>query len=118
MYEEPVGDVSTLQVSLPLPPLVPLTPSDQERVEVELAGVAEKWHEIGSALRLLPAYLDKLKEGNLSSLECLRIVLKEWLGGMCPNPTWLDITKTLKSEKVAENELAEQLRTKYFPSKP
>ncbi len=87
--------------------------TETDKVEAELSEIAEKWHEIGTVLRLSAIYLKKLKDEGKPAQENLHTVITEWLGGNCPCPTWEVIMKMLKDSKVGEEELADKLDNKY-----
>lgn len=81
----------------------------------ELLGVAEKWHEIGTALKLSVIFLRELKTEERGAKESLHVVVKEWLGGNSPCPTWGLLIEILKKDTVEEEALSNRLGEKYPP---
>ena len=90
-----------------------LTSADVSIVLSELSPVAEKWHEIGTHLRLSAQFLDSLKSKGQDAKTSLHDVVTKWLGGGSPRPTWRALRNMLKHESVGEETMADQLTNKY-----
>lgn len=90
-----------------------MTASDVDLVVGDLATAAGKWHEIGSAFKLLTAFLEELKSQEKGAEASLYAVIAELLGGANAKPTWEAVRDVLRSEAVGEQTLAEQLDQKY-----
>ena len=72
-----------------------------------------KYYYIGLNLKIPHYELDDIKKGNDNSLDCLRLVLKEFLQHTKPKPTWSAIVESLKSRLVDMPMLAERIKKKY-----
>ena len=86
--------------------------NDLKDVHEELIDVSTKWYNIGLQLNLQPGALDHIKE-HKDANSCLREMLKHWLKGVHPSPTWKLLIKALKSRSVSEADLAKRLKRKY-----
>ena len=86
--------------------------NDLKDVHEELIDVSSKWYNIGLQLNLQPGVLDHIKE-HKDANSCLREMLKHWLKGVHPSPTWKLLIKALKSRSVSEADLAKRLKRKY-----
>ena len=85
---------------------------DLKDVQEELIGVSNKWYNIGLQLHIQPGVLDSImahKDGH----SCLCEMLKCWLKGVDPQPTWKMLVKALDSRSVSEADLAKQLKKIY-----
>jgi hypothetical protein len=77
---------------------------------------SDKWEDIGILLGIDPGRLDAIKTAeNHIPQSCLREMLKIWLKGVSPPPSWAAIAEAV--ELLGDQNLANQLRTKYqvFP---
>ena len=73
---------------------------------------SDKWEDIGILLGIDPGRLDAIKTAeNHSAQSCLREMLKIWLEGVSPPPSWAAIADAI--ELLGDQNLADQLRTKY-----
>lgn len=90
-----------------------LTSADLDRVVQELLPLAEKWHEIASALKLSVLFLKELKEAEKGAEESLTVVVRQWLGGHSACPSWEVLAEALRADVVGEEEMAESLEKKY-----
>lgn len=86
--------------------------NDLKDVHEELIDVSSKWYSIGLRLNLQPGVLDRIKE-HKDANSCLCEMLKLWLKGVHPTPTWKLLIKALKSRSVSEADLAKRLKRKY-----
>ncbi len=86
---------------------------DVGKVVQELTAVADKWHEIGSELRLSEAFLEDLKSQEKGAEASLVGVISRWLGGSGAKPTWEGVWEALTSKTVGEEALAETLDSKF-----
>ena len=78
----------------------------------ELRRVADKWEDIGIELRIEEGQLMKIKSDNAGKCEaCLREMLKVWLRGVAPPPSWSAMADAL--DKVEQQNIATHLRTTY-----
>ena len=75
----------------------------------ELYEVRTKWKWIGLGLRLLESDLEAMSG---SHLDCLKSMLRKWLKGIEPLPTWRALVDVLKSPVVGENRKAQELLDK------
>ena len=75
-----------------------------------------KWYFIGLELGVKASELDAIKIDNPEVKECYLEVLKCWLKGVAPKPTWAALAEALASDMVDEGGLAEKLREKYCPA--
>ena len=82
---------------------------DLKTVLEELAGISSKWEGLGIQLEVSPGQLATFKE----STDPLMEVLKVWMKGIKPKPTWRGLIKALKSKTVGEKQLADKLGKKY-----
>ena len=58
--------------------------------------------------------IDTKRRGDPS--QCFRQVLKEWLKGVNPPPTWQAMVNALKSHTVAQHQVAEQIEIELSPA--
>ena len=73
---------------------------------------SDKWEDIGILLGIDPGRLDAIKTAeNHTAQSCLREMLKIWLKGVSPPPSWAAIAEAV--ELLGDQNLADQLRTKY-----
>ena len=94
-----------------------LSVDDLAAVQRKLYDVNTKWYNLGLELGLRPPTLDSIKtnySGDPS--QCFCQVLKEWLKGVNPLPTWQAMVNALKSHTVAHYHLAQQIQTELLPS--
>ena len=69
-----------------------------------------RWYHIGLALGIPAGTLDAEKKTHQSDCDdCYTSVLKIWLRGVDPQPTWSALSDALKSTSVGCGHLAEQL---------
>lgn len=90
-----------------------LTDKDVGRVVGELVSLADKWHDIGVALRLTEVFMRDLKKAEKPPQESLREVVAQWLGGYSPCPNWEVLAEALRAKGVGAEHLAGQLDEKY-----
>jgi len=89
---------------------------DLAAVQRKLYDVNTKWYNLGLELGLRPPTLDSIDaKYNSDPSQCFRQVLKEWLNGVSPPPTWRAMVNALKSPTVAQYKLAEQIHTELPP---
>jgi len=72
-------------------------------VQRKLFAVRTEWYNLGLELGQKVSTLDSISarySGNPT--ECFRQVLKEWLKGINPPPTWQAMVNALKSPTVAQ----------------
>ena len=92
--------------------------SDQLSVD-NLAAVQRKvyaartnWYNLGLELGQQTSTLDSIgAKHKQDPSECFRQVLKEWLKGVNPSPTWRAMVNALKSDTVKQRQLAEQIQS-------
>ena len=93
---------------------VGLCPEDLRKVRGAIFSAKVKWYDIGVELELPLSLLDELdKENGKDSGECLRKMLKEWLSGVSPAPSWNSLVEALSSDPVGEHILAKKIAEKY-----
>ncbi len=72
-----------------------------------------KWYNIGLKLGVESHTLDSIGDRFDDPTDCLREVIKQWLKGGSPQPTWRALVDALKSCVVGEEKLASELEAKY-----
>ena len=80
----------------------------------ELTGVKQKWYEIGMDLGLKDK-VNKIRRLYSDPDVCLRETLRAELQHSAPT-TWRNIVDALRSPRVGDPQLADQLEAKYCPS--
>ena len=88
---------------------------DLDLLTQELSGVKQKWYEIGMKLGLKDK-VNKIRTQYSDPDVCLREILQAVLQDPFPT-TWRNIVDALRSSRVRESQLADQLEAKYWPSK-
>ena len=86
-------------------------------VQRRLYVVKTKWYNLGLELGQRVSTLDSIDtkySGDPS--QCFRQVLKEWLKGVNPPPTWQAMVNALKSPTVVQYQVAEQIQTELSPA--
>ena len=94
-----------------------LSVDDLAAVQRKLFAVRTKWYNLGLELGQRVSTLDSINAryaGNPD--ECFRQVLKEWLQGIDPSPTWQAMVNALKSPTIAQHQVAEQIQIELSPS--
>ena len=84
-----------------------------DRVLKELLPLAQKWNEIGTALKLSGIFLKELQGQDKPPEDRLREVVVNWLGGNSACPSWEVLAEALRAAAVGEEEVADQLDQKY-----
>ena len=85
---------------------------DLDLLTQELRGVKQKWYEIGVECGLAQS-LNYISSKYSDPDACLREMLKKQLQY---TTTWKNIVDALRSPRVGESQLADQLEAKYCPS--
>ena len=96
-----------------------LSVDDFATVQRKLYAVNTEWYNLGLELGQQVSTLDSIEDkygGDPS--KCFRQVLKEWLKGVDPPPTWQGMANALKSRTVRQYQVAEQIRTELLPMQP
>jgi len=89
-----------------------LNENDLADVRRKLYAVHARWYDMGLELGLRVPTLDGIETKCLGDpCQCLREVLKEWLRGVDPLPTWHAIIKALKSPTLGHHQLAVHIQT-------
>ena len=83
-------------------------------VAKELTAVCEKWQYIGEELGVKQYSLRDIHTRQFDPGDCLREVLKEQLRNCAT--TWGDIIVVLRSPRIGDFQLADNLEAKYYPS--
>jgi len=84
-------------------------------VQRKLHAVTTSWYNLGLELGLKVPILDLIDtkyHGDPS--QCFRDILKEWLRGIDPLPTWELVVIALKSPTVGEHQLAEEIEIQHL----
>ena len=89
--------------------------SDLDLLKQELHEVKQKWNDIGWEFKLPNSALKSIRSVQPDSGICLREMLRDRLQRRIL--TWRDIVIALRSPRIKEFERADQLETKYCPSK-
>ena len=84
-------------------------------VTQELTAVCEKWQYIGEEVGVEQSSLWDIHTKHSDPGDCLREVLRERLRN-CATTTWGDIIAALRSPRIGDFQLADNLETKYYPS--
>ena len=94
-----------------------LTKKDLKTVRSEVYSVAVKWYDLGLELGISPDDLDVIKvaQKNMPT-NCLLEVLKQWLSGVDPFPTWKALVTALCSPAIGEQQIAQALDSHYCKS--
>ncbi len=72
-----------------------------------------KWYNIGLELGVESHTLDSIGDRFDDPTDCLREVIKQWLKGVSPQPTWRALVDALRSCVVGEEKLASELEAKH-----
>ena len=84
-------------------------------VTQELTAVSEKWLDIGQELGVEQSSLEDSLTYCSDPGDCLREVLSMWLRN-CATTTWGDIIAVLRSPRIGDFQLADNLEAKYYLS--
>ncbi len=95
-----------------VPAVEELGPDDLVVVLTELLCVCSYWEYIGLGLNLKPGTLEAIKAPFKGHKDCLMDMLKEWLN-TCPDPSWQNLIRALRSPIVGKDTLASHLEAKY-----
>ena len=87
--------------------------SDLDLLSQELGGVNQKWESIGRELDV-GTYGIRLMHSDPG--DRLKEVLREQLKKLHYTTTWRNIVDVLRTHRVGESQLADQLNAKYCPS--
>ena len=80
----------------------------------ELTAVSEKWEYIGEELGVGQYSLTDIRTEHSDPGDCLREVLREQLRNC--TTTWGNIIAVLRSPRIENFQLADNLEAKYYPS--
>ena len=80
----------------------------------ELTAVSRKWQYIGQELGVEQYSLRDIRTKHFDSGDCLREVLRGQLRNCAT--TWGDIIAVLRSPRIGDFQLADNLEAKYYPS--
>ena len=83
-------------------------------VAKKLTAVCEKWRDIGEELDVEQYSLRDIRTMHFDPGDCLREVLREQLRNCAT--TWGDIIAVLRSPRIGDFQLADNLEAKYYPS--
>ena len=83
-------------------------------VAKELTAVCEKWQYIGEELGVKQYSLRDIRTRQFDPGDCLREVLRERLRNCAT--TWGDIIAVLRSPRIGDFQLADNLEAKYYLS--
>jgi hypothetical protein len=90
-----------------------LSTTDLSKVRNEILSAAAKWYDIGLELGLTADYLDTIKKANDDPQDCLRELLRRWLSGVDPQPSWKALIAALSTQAVNYHALASEIEQKY-----
>lgn len=94
-----------------------LSVDDLAAVQRRLFAVRTEWYNLGLELGQHPSTLDSIDATNNGDpSKCFRQVMKKWLRGIDPPPTWQAVVDALKSPTVAQYKLAEQIQNELLPT--
>ena len=77
-----------------------------------MLSAAAKWYDLGLELGLTADYLDTIKKANDDPQDCLRELLRHWLSGVDPQPSWKALVAALRSPAVNYPALANDIGQK------
>ena len=80
----------------------------------ELSAAQQKWEDIGRELGVKQDTLSMIRSNYTDSGDCLREMFHEWLKRHCI--VWKQVIAVLRSSRVGEFHLADQLEAKCYPS--
>ena len=83
-------------------------------VAKELTAVSEKWQYIGEELGVGQYSLRDISTDYSDPGDCLKVVLRKRLRNCAT--TWGDIIAALRSPRIGDFQLADNLEAKYYPS--
>ena len=87
-----------------------LNDKDLSQVLVKTWDTRSKWYHIGLFLGIPAGTLDAVRETQRGDCDkCYTEMLKVWLRGVYPQPTWSALSDALKSPSVGCGKLAQQL---------
>ena len=87
--------------------------TDLDLLTQELRPAQHKWRGIGKDLNFTRNFLDEIRRNDSNPDACLRAMLRQQL----QDPTtWRNIVDALRSPRVGESQLADELQPKYCPS--
>ena len=90
---------------------------DLKGVLEEVYYVSPKWVGLGVALGMSSSEYNRIRSQFSDPQSCLREVIVLWLrSSLRLPPTWGTLIDALKSHRVGEHQLAEELRKKYIPT--
>ena len=96
-----------------------LSVDDLANIQNKLYAVTAEWYNLGLQLGLRASTLDRIEaKYNSDPSRCFCQVLKEWLKGVNPLPTWQAVVNALKSPTVGQYEVAEQIETELPKAQP
>jgi len=96
-----------------------LSEDDLAAVQKKIFAVRTEWYNLGLELGQRPSTLDSIAvQYSSDPSQCFRQVLKVWLKGVDPSPTWQAMVNALKSPTVAQPQVAEQIQTELSPQTP
>ena len=90
-----------------------LNTSDLSKVRNEALSAAAKWYDIGLELGMTADDLDVIQKANDNPKVCLREMLRQWLSGMDPEPSWEALIAALRKPVVNYPALASDIEQKF-----
>ena len=90
-----------------------LSTGDLSKVRNEILSAAAKWYDIGLELGMTADYLDTIRKTNDDPQDCLRELLRRWLSGVDPQPSWKALITALSTPVVNYHALASEIEEKY-----
>ena len=90
-----------------------LNTRDLSKVRNEVLSAAAKWYDIGLELGMSVDYLDTVKKENDDQKDCLREMLRQWLSGVDPEPSWESLVAALRIPVVNYPALASEIELKF-----
>ena len=90
-----------------------LSTSDLSKVRNEILFAAAKWYDIGLELGMTADYLDTIKKATNDPQDCLRELLRRWLSGVDPLPSWKALIAALRTPAVNYPALASEIEQKH-----
>ena len=74
-----------------------------------------KWYELGTVLGVQSTLLDDILIRTSNVAECLRETLQMWMNSQDPQPSWEQLVRALRDERVNFSQIADAIEEAYSP---
>ena len=104
-----------------------VVPKDQELIQTVLAeddlpallnllhGVADKWEEIATFLKMRKGSIIAVREAPMNVEKKLFNIMRRWLSETAPAPSIADLIDVLRNRFIGENQLALEIERQFYP---